>query len=356
MLQSVTLAPGDDVVLCSGCIFTDVVTIKGQGTPEQPIWIHTNGFSKAVFDADGQNLDSPGFMIRFPSNSAYIKFDNIEVKNVNGNNRGVFVNGDTITLTNCLIDHNGNGIVSGNEARYLLIDHCEVAYNGNNGLGHNIYTQGLKTTIQHSYIHDAQGGINVKDRSRHYGGEFFATELLYNYISSARAGGYEIDLSGRGTWETQSVRLLGNVIEAEITGNQRFMISYGSNQRGGELFAAYNTFKPSSPTQALIRSFDSRETTLVSNVWTGGRRLLIGSGYIYGWRNMLPVGTLQYSLANTVTDASQFSCAAWIAAIAYPEYEPPVVATSLLFDPVKRVDVGFAPGAFGGAGSCQRTW
>ena len=365
LLSTISLAPGDEVVLRSGQVFREIVRFNGvQGTAEAPIKIRTSGAGRAVFDGSTTDVSQFGYLIYFPPDSAYISFENIEVRNVQAgpdrNDRAMHIRGSHITITGCHVHHNPNGIFSSLPAMNLLVTQCHIHHNGtgSEAFGHNVYLQGRKSTVSHSYIHDAQGGINLKDRSLPVSDDYWATEILYNRIEDARMSGYEVDLSGQGSTEPANARLVGNFIKSANGGNRTMVMAFGNDQRRGVYHMAYNTVVGQRPERAMIFAFNSAETTLVSNIWAGGTSLLVAgsTGYLYGQYNFLMTpGTNHYSLADTMSGSLDLAfhlkfvppMPAWIATISQPEFEPPANAAAIRLPLNLRTDGGQSPGCFG---------
>ncbi len=99
-------------------------------------------------------------------------------------------NGEHITIRDCEITGNGNGIFlrgddNGGEAtttRYTLIEGNYIYHNGNVGreTEHNIYSQGVDPIFQYNRIgreREGAGGSSLKDRSA-------GTVIRYNWIES----------------------------------------------------------------------------------------------------------------------------------------------------------------------------
>ena len=144
----------------------DGLTIRGKG--ERP-----------VIDSKGQAAEEKGVWV--------VKGDNTLIENVeltgcavkDRNGAGIRQEGRNLTLRNCLIHDNENGIfASDNVQSDIKIEFCEFAHNGyGNGQSHNIYINYLHNfQLRGCYVHNPRNGDNVKTRAQ-------ANFILYNRIA-----------------------------------------------------------------------------------------------------------------------------------------------------------------------------
>lgn len=130
LLRAVHLEPGDEVLVSANTVYHEVVDFSEvQGTLESPVVVKGKG-GRAVIDGTGVDSASKGYLVYFGPTSANIVFEQMEVRNVtigaDLNDRGVYVRGTNITLRNCFIHHNGNGVFSSSPARNTIIETSEI--------------------------------------------------------------------------------------------------------------------------------------------------------------------------------------------------------------------------------------
>lgn len=141
------------------------------------------------------------------------------------------VGNGVLTVSNCYIHNNQDGILTGSPdaaspggQMSVFIDHSEIANNGVDpsnpryGFDHNIYAGALtELSVTNSYIHDALGGHEIKSRA-------LTTIITDNRIQdgATATSSYDIDLAMGGI-DT----VTGNVIEKGASAPNRYMIHFG---------------------------------------------------------------------------------------------------------------------------------
>lgn len=112
-----------------------------------------------------------------------------------GNGAGVLYQGGNLVLKNSLIIGNQNGLLGNADPRgTIVVQASEISSNGkNDGFTHNLSVGAIRSlTIEDSYIHDAQGGAEVRSRAR-------ATTVVNSRIlDNNAAAGAGIDLPNGG--------------------------------------------------------------------------------------------------------------------------------------------------------------
>ena len=304
--------PGDTVLIDSGT-YNEAVKWRGGDAQGLPITVQGIGRSRPVIDGTGVDVSgqdgAPRALFQVEGDN-YI-FENLAFRNArNGNNgAGLRVVGARKTvLRHSKITHCDMGMMSG-ENDELLIEYCEVAFNGTpdfNGYSHNFYLGGDRTTIRFCYIHDSTNGQNFKTRG-HY------TELLYNYIADAHDGieggettkeiGFPDSKDSRAPHS--NAVLIGNLIIKK--GSSPQFIDFGpesGGERDGTLYMINNSVIAASPSTCFIRLSSPRvKAVLYNNIFYGSRLLLTGAGAsnVAGANNWLPSGaTLPPTLADTI--------------------------------------------------------
>ncbi|MFN7944781.1 MAG: discoidin domain-containing protein [Blastocatellia bacterium] len=309
LLAAVTLRGGDVVKIRATGIYTDRIKFTAQhsGEPGNPVIILCEDSTRAVWDGAKTNVDQYGYLWSFFPDSHDIEVRHLEVRNVqpgpDDNNRAMQIRGKNITIRDCYIHHNPNGFFSTYEAVNTRIEQCEVAFNGTgSGYTHNFYMQGAGTYVRFNYIHDANGGINYKDRSLP-DSTGTAVEFAYNWLENANNGGYELDfsVSSIGGGRAQDALLVGNIITKSGSGNRSVVMVFGNDGRLGTLRLSNNTIIGASPDNALVLPGNGARVELYNNIYYRGEKLTgDGSGAgVTGMNNWLMTNTNAPGLANT---------------------------------------------------------
>jgi hypothetical protein len=122
--------------------------------------------------------------VQFELSNHYV-FENFEV--TGGSFRCVFVHAGHITIRDTLVrDCPAQGILGADQnAGWLTLDRVEVTRSGGGTQDHPIYASSdpfvypvAVFRMQHSYVHDANGGNAVKSRAER-------NEIYYNWIEGA---------------------------------------------------------------------------------------------------------------------------------------------------------------------------
>ena len=177
------LNPGD-VVEVDGDVTYRAVKFTRSGTATNPIvirGIRVNGNRPIIAgDIDERFRNT----VQFELSNHYV-FENFEV--TGGSFRCVFVHAGHITIRDTLVrDCPAQGILGADQnAGWLTLDRVEVTRSGGGTQDHPIYVSsdpfvypGAVFRMQHSYVHDANGGNAVKSRAER-------NEIYYNWIEGA---------------------------------------------------------------------------------------------------------------------------------------------------------------------------
>jgi len=183
-----------------------------------------------------------------------VTLDHIEFSGAtvpDGNGAGIRYEGGNLTITNSYFHNNQDGILAAAvPTGSITIDHSEFANNGaGDGYTHNIYIGAIgKFQLTNSYIHDANGGHEVKSRA-------YVDVIENNRIfDNASNASYSIDLPNGGAATIQHNIIQqgpnspnGNIITyAEETAtpyaNSQLTISQNTilNERSGFAQAVWN--------------------------------------------------------------------------------------------------------------------
>lgn len=228
-LQSVAeqLLPGDVVEVLGDATYAGGLVLRRPGTRDAKITIRgvrVNG-RRPVIQGGKDSIEFAG--------NHYV-FEGFEV--TGGSFRCVFHHAHDITLRDTIIhDCPGHGVLGADsDSGSLLIEHSEVFRCGDGERRHQIYAAtdqraypGAVFRMQHSYVHDALGGNNVKSRAGR-------SELYYNWIEGAFY--HELELIGADGQPERLVRedadVVGNVLFQGHRSRSHFPIRVGGDGTG----------------------------------------------------------------------------------------------------------------------------
>ncbi|MFN7924831.1 MAG: right-handed parallel beta-helix repeat-containing protein [Bryobacteraceae bacterium] len=268
------LAPGDLVLInARPDAYKEKWVIGRSGTAAAPIVVR--GVPGAdgklpVIDANGA-VSVPGLVYQnaerglikiggsdVPSDAPraqYITIENLEVRGARRGNAyfpdgapritgyadnaaGIYIErGNNVTIRNCILRDNGNGLFLGIGRDFLFEGNYVVdnGYGGDDDQHHNIYLQGVGVTLQYNQfgpLKPGSQGNNIKDRSA-------GLVVRYNWIEG---GNRELDMVEHGDPEIQNdprfneAFVYGNVIiEYQANDNFSFM-QYGGDAGNPALF------------------------------------------------------------------------------------------------------------------------
>lgn len=295
-----TANPGDVIELAPGTYDTEVYFGR-PGLDGMPVVI------RGVVGSDGQRPVIRGGENTVTIEGNHVVFESIEV--TGGARRCVYVVGHDVTLRDLLVHHcPGHGIHSADaDSGTLVIDRTEVHHSGRGEYDHQIYVTtdqavypGAVFRLQHSYIHDATGGNNVKSRAER-------NEIYFNWIEGARF--HELELIGPDVNNPPDYRedsdVVGNVLRK--TNDDSHGVRLGGDatmDTDGRYRFAHNTFWMRNAGMSPVRLFDGVEslelynnvffvdggapTTLLRTArvrWARGKALIVGS------HNFIPPGS-----------------------------------------------------------------
>ena len=227
--------------------------------------------------------------LRNANNSHYHLSDEGETKKYSDNAAGIFVFwGRHVTISNCIIQSNGNGILSNHSPKvsHTVIRNCIIFDNGNfvnpgSSQQHNVYLQGKLTTVEFSRFGSTHSnGQIIKDRG-------LSTVIRYNWIEGGP--NRQLDLVEFKGYRRADAFVYGNVIiqGKKIINNQ--MINFGGDggiSRSGTLYFFNNTVVSKSARTLFIRSgFSDITFFLINNAFIGNGKLWNGKGWLLGHNN-----------------------------------------------------------------------
>ena len=385
---------GDSVLVDGNHTYTGGVSFTRAGNAHDPIVIkglRINGNRPVI----SGGVNTVAFVSDWPYSSGadHYVLESFEV--TGGSSRGIFHQADDLTLRDLLVRNCPlQGVLGADEGSgSCLMEFCEVRNCGQGTQNHQIYMAtdevhhpGSVFRLQHCYIHDANGGNNVKSRAER-------NEIYSNWIE----GGYyhELELIGCDGGDTGNVRLkredsdvVGNVLRKRRTAaanDSNFAVTRiggdGTGWTRGRYRFVNNTIIAGSG--AVFRCFDTLESVEMHNnviyrsggapniirmvageaYWTSGAAVIAGSnnwvstgslnvptqwsGTLYGSDpgfvnfssdDLRPLGT------SPLRDASASSTAS-AAGYAFPQ----PLLTPLFFPPQHTVGTGALPRTTSGA-------
>jgi hypothetical protein len=265
-LQAVaaSLKPGDVVHVAGDAVYSGGIRLTKSGTASSKIRIvgvRVNG--KRPVLSGGINT------IEFAAN--HLVFEGFDV--TAGSSRCVYHHGHDITIRDSVIhDCPAHGILGADSGSgSLTLEHSEVYRSGSGDRLHQIYMATDETAypgavfrMQHCYVHDANGGNNVKSRAER-------NEIYYNWIEGAYY--HELELIGPDG-QTESLKredsdVVGNVLYQGYTTRSHYPIRIGGDGTG-QTFGRYrfvnNTIVlGNSSSAAAFRVFDGIESVEMHN-------------------------------------------------------------------------------------------
>ena len=253
------LQPGDVVELEGNATYAGDIRLTRSGTPDKKITIRG-------IPVSGKRPVLSGGTNTLEINANHYVVENVEI--TKGSNRCYFHHGHDITLRAVSIhDCPSHGILGAVEdSGSLTVEYSEVYKCGDGDRRHPIYMDtdqraypGSVFRLQHSYIHDANGGHNVKSRAER-------NEIYYNWIEGALYHELELigpDGSDGGKREDSDV--VGNVLRKT---NNFWVVRFGGDGTGdtnGRYRFVNNTVILQSGSSGVFRLFDGIESLEAHN-------------------------------------------------------------------------------------------
>jgi len=256
----------------------DIVEIDaGYYAQDEAIWRAPNLLIRGV---GGRAILEVG---RSPTNGKaiwLIQSQNITIENIgfkkckvpDRNGAGIRVEGDNLTVRNCLFRENENGILCGDlkTVKRLSIEYSEFAFNGHgDGQSHGIYVGAIGEFIfRYNYVHHTKSGHQVKSRA-------YLNKIYNNYLTDAEDGNaaYAIDLPDGG-----ESFVIGNIIQQSRFTENSALIHYGMprSQKGRAFFVVNNTAFSSRHTGVFLLNHSPCEGLIANNLIAGKLDLVVG--------------------------------------------------------------------------------
>ncbi len=290
----------------------DVVEVEGNATYSGNVSLSKNGSANSKITIRGilRNGKRPtilGGTNTIAVHGSHYVLEGLDV--TGGSFRCIYHHANDLTVHDTVVhDCSGHGILGADtESGSLTLDRVEVYRCGEGTRKHQVYVATDEKAypdavfrMQHSYVHDGNGGNNVKSRAGR-------NEIYYNWIEGATY--HELELIGPEEFAEQLLRedsdVVGNVLRKTKQGS--FVARFGGDgagQTNGRYRFVNNTVIVNNGTKGVFRLFDGLESVEVHNnafsntgggavalirdaeaKWARGRAILVGSN------NWVPAGT-----------------------------------------------------------------
>jgi hypothetical protein len=218
------LMPGDTVYVDGNTTYPGSLNLTKPGTQEKRITIRG-------IKVNGRRPVINGGVYGIRISGSYYTFEGFEVTGTTHAGVGHFA--DEIIVRDFIIHDNTNeGLIGyGSNSGTLTLEYSEFYHNGRSPRGHQIYMStdevaypNARFRLQFCYIHDANGGNNVKSRSG-------INEIYYNWIEGAVYHGLEI--IGQDLADNKEAREDTKREDSDVVGNVIFVSRGMSGARVG---------------------------------------------------------------------------------------------------------------------------
>lgn len=293
------LKPGDVVEVMGDATYPGNIHIRPEssGTADAKVTIRgvpVNGKRPVISGGDEWSI---------VLHASHMVFENFEV--TGGPSYCIVHKADDVTIRHVQVhDCPNHGILgTDEESGSLLMEYVEVFHCGTGDHRHQIYMATDETMypgsvfrLQHSYVHDGNGGNSVKSRSER-------NEIRSNWIEGEAAGYHLLDLIGPDGQDPSLARedsdVVGNVLVQHGAWNISRFGGDGTGETGGRYRFAYNTIVLG-PDALAFRAQDAVESVEISNnvfflpdggapellrdpeaAWTTGSRQYAGANNVF---------------------------------------------------------------------------
>ncbi|WP_437600491.1 right-handed parallel beta-helix repeat-containing protein [Sorangium sp. So ce590] len=299
----------------------DVVEVQGDATYPGDLIFKKSGTEAQKITIRGVRVNGRRPVLSGGTNTVvfggnHYTFEGFEI--TRGANRCVFNRAHDVTIRDAVVhDCPGHGILGADsESGSFTLEYVEVYACGSGDTRHPIYIATDEETrlgsvfrMRHCYVHDSNGGNNVKSRAER-------NEIYYNWIEGAKY--HEIELIGPDGQDEGLARedsdVVGNVFRKT---NQNFVARVGGDGTGqtfGRFRFVNNTFLLAPGSRPAIRMFDGIESVEMSNnvfyrLGGGGVEVYVdrsaswvtGAALLAGANNWVPTGSSAIPAAWTGT-------------------------------------------------------
>ncbi|NIO27681.1 MAG: hypothetical protein GTO29_03905 [Candidatus Latescibacteria bacterium] len=302
------LIPGDLVLVDGGNTYSGGVIFSRAGSAAQPITIRGVKVS-----GNRPVIDGGTDVVEFNMN--HYVFESFEIRNAGF--RGLYHHANDITIRDCIVHDCPHGILGADQGSgSLTVEYCEV-YSCGEGTGrHQLYIAtneddypGSVFRLQYCYIHDSNGGNNVKSRAER-------NEIYYNWLEAPYYHNLELlgpDPAGGVAEETarEDSDVVGNVLIARRYSRNVRIGGDGTGQSNGRYRFMNNTFihYSSNPRSHIFPHFGVESVEMHNNIfyitsyyvlddseanWVFGRRVSGSNNWVHTGAGFPPewTGTL----------------------------------------------------------------
>ncbi|MFM2295167.1 MAG: hypothetical protein RLZZ350_1580 [Verrucomicrobiota bacterium] len=307
-LQAVAarLTPGDVVEVDGDCAYPGNVVFTSAGSADAPITVRglrVKGHRPVISAADGNNVP-----VLLAFRAAHYLLEGFELDGAKRGSlaRGLYLVADDLTVRDVWIhDCAHHGIHESDTGGSLTLESVEVSHCGEGLQKHQIYVASDNVKfpyavfrMTHCYLHDGNGGNNVKSRVGR-------NEIYYNWIGGAKF--HELDLIGADAGvqpgKAELVRedsdVVGNVF-VKVSGSQGGFARLGNDGSGASdgryRFVNNTVVLPTNFLGYVIRlrlPIQSVEwhNSVVTRIGGGPVRFLDAVKGVGGANNFFPTGT-----------------------------------------------------------------
>ncbi len=288
----------------------DVVLVDGDATYPGDVLLRNDGAADAKIVIRGRRVAGKRPVLAGGKTTLEVRGSHYQIEGfeiTGGAARCVFHHGDDVTLADTVIhDCPRHGLLGADDdTGSLTLRYVEVYHAGAGDSAHPIYMAtdhrafpGAVFRMEHCYLHDQNGGNNIKSRAER-------NEIHYNWIEGAKY--HEIELIGPDGGEPHrrdDSDVVGNVIRKLRPGYVVRVGGDGSGESNGRYRFTNNTIVIGPETRAVFRLFNGLESIEMHNnaffrEGGGGVRILVeddvrwadGHPLMAGTHNWLPRGS-----------------------------------------------------------------
>jgi len=262
------------------------------------------GATRPILDAGGTSIQGKAIWVIDGANTTveFIEFRNCDV--VDNNGAAIRQQGPSLTLTDCYVHENEQGILANAGATSdIVVEYCEFDANGHiGGSAHNLYLNVVASfELRHCWMHNADTGHEVKSRAE-------LNYIEYNRISNENGtGSYEVQLCDGGT-----TYIIGNMIQQGPNTSNSTIIAYADESASNpdqHLYVVNNTIVNDRPAGAtFVYNGSATDCLLQNNIFVGPGTILSGPGtQVTNWvtsdASLVDQANFDYHLTGSSTGA-----------------------------------------------------
>jgi hypothetical protein len=288
----------------------DVVLVDGDATYPGDLILRNDGAPGAKITIRGRRVAGKRPVLAGGATTIEVRASHYQIEGfeiTGGTSRCFYHHGDDVALADAVIhDCPRHGLLGADDdTGSLTLSFVEIYHAGAGDSAHPVYMAtderahpGAVFRMEHCYLHDQNGGNNIKSRAHR-------NELHYNWIEGAKY--HEIELIGPDGGEPharEDSEVVANVIRKLQPGYVVRVGGDGSGESNGRYRFASNTVVIGPETRAVFRLFNGLESIEMHNnaffrEGGGGVKILVeddvrwaaGHPLIAGTHNWLPRGS-----------------------------------------------------------------